>query len=171
MVINLLLSLQVQERRVQVTLLWQLHRFFGRQGETSFWFHFSLCWIEKNTTAKWSLSWRTDVPMKLSHDLRSVESSVTWTLVNYCSGAQALESGVFRDLVILIISCKMYSVSFRKHLLHFAPNFRANFAESGKTFWRVHMKVKWFPHWSSFDSLWTPWTLKVQEKVKKWEGD
>ena len=33
----------------------------------------------------------------------------------------------------------MYSVSFRKHLLHFAPNFRANFAESGKTFWPGHL--------------------------------
>ena len=36
----------------------------------------------------------------------------------------------------------MWSVSFRWHLLQFAPNFRANFAESGKTLRRVYMKVR-----------------------------
>ena len=52
------------------------------------------------------------------------------------------ESGFFLDLVIWIISCKMWSVSFRWHLLQFAPNFRATFAESRKMLWRVYMKVR-----------------------------
>ena len=52
------------------------------------------------------------------------------------------ESGVLRDLIIWIILSKMYSVSFRWQLLQFAPYFRANFVESGKTCWRVHMKLR-----------------------------
>ena len=35
----------------------------------------------------------------------------------------------------------MRIVSFRYDPLQFAPNFRANFAESGKNFWRIHMKL------------------------------